>query len=109
MVQSERAACVHTIALTGALDASTAATLELELMRVEATDAPQIVVDLSALTSIDSEGLKTIIHADSRSRRSGRLTLVAGSEPVQRTFETTGLGTRLAFRRCASGARPDLP
>jgi anti-anti-sigma factor len=97
-IHSQRDDRAHVVALAGDLDLRTAAAFEDELKRVEATDAPEIIVDLSGLTSIDSVGVKTFIHAYTRSRLSGeRLTLVPGIDQVHRRFETTGLMTRLPF------------
>lgn len=77
---------------------NTAQAFEDELKRVEGTDAREIIVDLSGLQSIGSDGLKTFIQANARSRRGGnRLMLVRGPDQVQKTFETTGLITRLPF------------
>ena len=88
----------HVVELAGDLDVTSARVLEDELKRVERSDSLEIVVDLSGLRYIDSAGVRALIHADARSRRSGRsLMLVAGDEHVQRVFETTGLATRLPF------------
>lgn len=94
---------MHVVALTGVLDFRSTAAVEHELTRVEATNTPEIVIDLGGLTSIDTFGLKTIINANVRSRdRGGRLTLIHGCTEIQATFETMGLVTRLPFRRCES-------
>jgi anti-anti-sigma factor len=75
---------------------NTSHALEDELRRVEAGDAKQILVDLGGLNSIGADGLKIFIHANARSRRAGsRLLLLCASGRVQRTFETTGLLSRL--------------
>jgi anti-anti-sigma factor len=71
---------------------------EDELKRVEATDVPEIRVDLSGVDFIDSDGLKLFIKANARcSDQIGRLRLVRSSEAVHRAFETTGLESRLPF------------
>lgn len=88
----------HVVELAGDLDVRSAQVLEDELKRVERGDSREIVVDLSGLRYIDSEGIKALLLADARSRVSGRaLMLVPGDEQVQRVFETTGLATRLPF------------
>ena len=98
VIRSQRAGDVHVVALTGELDKDSAPAFEAELKRVEATDARQIVVDLSGLTFIGSDGLKVFIHANTRSRGDGgRLMLVRASEEVQSTFEVAGLLSRLPF------------
>jgi anti-anti-sigma factor len=97
-IRSERDGHVHVVQLIGELDMTTAQSFEDELKRVEATDAAEIVVDLSGLKFISSDGLKAFIHASARSRHGeNRLRLVRGPDEVQRTFETTGLVSRLPF------------
>jgi|GEM_PF-786449 len=98
VIGSQRAGDVHVVALTGELDKDSAPSFDAELKRVEATDARQIVVDLSGLTFIGSDGLKVFIHANTRSRGDGdRLMLVRASDEVQSTFEVAGLLSRLPF------------
>jgi len=95
---SERDGHTHVIQLVGELDVRTAEVFEDELKRVEGTDARKIIVDLSELRSIGYDGLKVFIHANARSRGNGnRLTLVRGPDNVHKTFETTGLLSRLPF------------
>jgi len=97
-IRSERDGHAHVIQLIGELDMNTAPVFEDELKRVEATDAREIIVDLSALRSIGSDGLKAFIHANARSRRGGnRLILLRGPHQVHRTFEMTGLVSQMPF------------
>ena len=97
-IRSQRNGRVHVVQLIGELDMSSAKEFEDELKRVEATDAQEIIVDLSGLTFIGSDGLKVLIHANARSRDGGnRLMLVRGSDEVQSTFEMSGLLSRLPF------------
>ena len=66
--------------------------------RAEASDAREIVLDLSNLAFLDSTGLRLVIHADARSRSDGnRLRLLRGTPPVHRLFELCGLTDRLPF------------
>jgi anti-sigma B factor antagonist len=97
-IRSERDGHAHVVRLIGELDINTAQDFEDELKRVEATAAREIIVDLSGLNFIGSDGLKVFIHANARSRSGHhRLKLVRGSDQVDKTFETTGLLTRLPF------------
>jgi anti-sigma B factor antagonist len=97
-ISSEREGDVHVIAVTGELDLATAAELEQELLRVEATDAESIVVDLAGLRFMDSTGIRVMIAADARSRAdSQRLALLRGPDAVQRVFELTGVVDLLPF------------
>jgi anti-anti-sigma factor len=98
IIRSERDGHAHVIELIGELDMQTAELFENELKRVEGTDAEEITVDLRGLKSIGADGLKAFIHASARSRRDGnRLLLVPGPAQVQKTFEMTGLLSRLPF------------
>jgi anti-anti-sigma factor len=97
-MRSEREGHAHVIRLIGELDMTSARAFDEELKRVEATDARQIVVDLSGLKSICADGLKAFIQANVRARRDpSRLMLLRGPDHVHQTFETTGLLSRLPF------------
>lgn len=97
-ISSARVGDMHLIALHGELDLATQRDFEQELLRVEATDALSIVVDLSGLTFMDSTGIRVMLSADARSRaESNRLSLLRGSFAVQRVFELTGVVDLLPF------------
>ena len=97
-IRSERKGHTHLLALVGELYIETVGQLDLVLRRVVATDAPEILVDISGVDFIDSDGLKLFIKASARSQdRAGRLLLVHSSETVLRVFRTTGLESRLPF------------
>lgn len=97
-VRSERSADRHVIVLKGELDLDGVERVTEELERAEASDARQIVLDLSDLTFIDSSGVRMIVCANLRSEAGGdRLRLIRGSPGVQRVFELTGVVDRLPF------------
>ena len=97
-MRSQRDGQTHVVQLIGELDRSNAHTFDDELKRVEATDARRIIVDLSGLEFIGSDGLKAFIQANARSRQRGnRLLLVRGPDQLHKTFETTGLASLLPF------------
>jgi anti-anti-sigma factor len=97
-VRSERSDDRHVIVLKGELDLDGVARVTEELERAEASDARQIVLDLSDLTFIDSSGVRMIVCANLRSEAGGdRLRLIRGSPGVQRVFELTGVLDRLPF------------
>ena len=82
---------VHLVALTGIVDAYTAAGLAEELGRL-ARERKHLVVDLSDVRLIDSCGLSALLGASLASRGSGgTLTLVAGNPQVMHGFELCGL------------------
>ena len=73
--------------LSGEIDSYTAPDLASRL-----NDTNVEVVDLSAVTFIDSSGLRTLIEADrSRQDDGGRIVLRAPSAAVQRLLEISGL------------------
>ncbi len=75
------------LVLSGEIDSYTAPDLASRL-----SDTKVEVVDLSAVTFIDSSGLRTLIEADrSRQDAGGRIVLRAPSAPVQRLLEISGL------------------
>ena len=95
-LRSVRDGETHVVALLGELDIAGAPALEQELLRVEASDAAQIVLDLSSLEFIDSTGIRLVVMAADR-LPDGRLTLLRGPKQVHRVFEITDLATRLPF------------
>jgi anti-sigma B factor antagonist len=95
---STREAGVHTVSLFGELDLASAGDVQVELERVEASDAESIVVDLAGLTFIDSTGVRLVYNAHVRlGHEGGRLALLRGSEGVQRLFQLTALEDQLPF------------
>jgi anti-anti-sigma factor len=82
--------------LRGELDLSTIERVEEEIARAEHSEAALVVIDLTALTFLDSTGLRTIVTADQRARRAGRRLVVRkGPETVHRVFTITRLDERL--------------
>ena len=84
------------IALSGELDLASAARLEDELKSIEGSNPGVVVLDLQALSFMDSSGLRALLAADARAReRGGRLVIVRGDERVQRVLRITRLDERL--------------
>jgi anti-sigma B factor antagonist len=96
-LRSERDGDTHVIELIGELDLDGAPRLEEELLRVEASDASSIIVDLGSLEFIDSTGIRLLLMAAERSTDTGRFTLLKGPRQVHRVFEITDLVDRLPF------------
>jgi anti-anti-sigma factor len=97
-ISSERDSDVYAISVSGELDLATAGSLQRELERVEASDAPSIILDLSGLTFMDSTGVRLLLNAHARSRAdSDRLTMLRGSPAVQRVLQLTGVVDLLPF------------
>jgi anti-anti-sigma factor len=85
------------LVVEGELDIATASVMDEALVRARGTDAPRIVVDLSAVSFIDSTGLHVLIkHACAQESR-GRIGVTEGSPQVQRLFELSGVVHYLPF------------
>jgi anti-anti-sigma factor len=82
------------LVLSGELDSHTAPILEAELARLD--DQSDVTLDLSALSFIDSSGLRVIISShQARSDRGERLVLAPISDAVRRLLEITSLTDHL--------------
>src|SRR3954465_10558960 len=84
-------------AVSGELDLSSALTFDDELRRIEDDSSPStLTLDLGDLKFMDSTGLRLILSAHARARRSGRrLTIEHVSEAMMRIFNLTGMTDRL--------------
>jgi anti-sigma B factor antagonist len=83
------------VILSGDLDLSTAKEAEQAIEEAE-RGVELIVIDLRRLSFMDSTGLRVIVSADKRAKRSGRrAVIVQGPSAVRRVFEITRLGERL--------------
>jgi anti-sigma B factor antagonist len=79
------------LVLSGEIDSYTATELAQRL-----GDEPIDVLDLAAVTFIDSSGLRVLVEAHQvRMERGTRLALRAPSAPVQRLLEISGLAGHL--------------
>jgi anti-sigma B factor antagonist len=93
-VRTEGRAAV--VVVSGELDLATSPELEEQLRRVWDTSNEQLVIDLRELEFMDSTGLSIIVKAHQRLTDEGRqLTLVRGSQQVQRLLDLTGVSERL--------------
>ena len=81
---------VTRVTLAGEFDLSVAARVEEELTRAAASTPEVLVLDLSGLSFMDSSGLRVVVAADERARRTGqRFVVVNGPDAVRRVFEIT--------------------
>lgn len=85
---------VYVVSLRGEVDAYSAPSLRLDLRRlIEEDGASTIVVDLAAVTFMDSSALGALVGTLRRLReRDGRLRIVQPQAAASRIFELTGLG-----------------
>jgi anti-sigma B factor antagonist len=84
---------IHVVSPRGELDAFTIAPLrELLAELIEEEQAVRLVIDLSAVTFLDSTALGPLVGALRRMReRDGRLGIVSPVPAARRIFELTGL------------------
>jgi anti-sigma B factor antagonist len=82
----------------GELDLDTAPRLEHALTVVREAGAARVVLDLRALTFMDSTGLRLVIRWDTAAREAGfEFGIVPGPDAVQRVFRLTGMDEHLAI------------
>ena len=80
-----------TLAAYGEIDMA-APELDAALLRAEESDAAQIILDLSAVTFIDSCGLRVVLVAERRSATDGkRLGMRLGDGQVARMMKFTAI------------------
>ena len=80
----------------GELDLETAPLLDQELRAARAGAATSIVLDMRALTFMDSTGLRLVIRWDTAAREEGfEFAIVPGPDVVQRVFRLTGMDEHL--------------
>jgi len=92
----ERGDTVTTVAASGELDLATAP--ELSAAVAQHNDARLLVLDVTAVTFIDSTGVRALIEADrSRAGAGLRVAVLAGEGPVRRMLDLCGLDGRLAL------------
>ena len=95
----EQVGGLHIMTLAGEVDAFNAPDLREEVHELLAQDSvKQLLIDLSAVTFMDSAALGAIVAALRRLReRGGELRLVAPRGNAARIFELTGLDAVLDF------------
>lgn len=93
-VRTEGRAAV--VVVRGELDLATSPQLEESLRRIWDGGNQQLVIDLRHLEFMDSTGLSIIVKAHQRLNDEGRrLSVVRGSQQVQRLLDLTGVSERL--------------
>ncbi|MBP2704924.1 STAS domain-containing protein [Microbispora sp. RL4-1S] len=84
------------VAVEGELDLFTAPFLREEVRDAIRDDGPSLVLDLAALSFMDSSGLSVLIEAWRISAsQGGAVCLAAPQPPVARILKTTGLDRRI--------------
>src|SRR3954451_22623691 len=86
--------------LSGELDISSSAALEMELQSVEARRPPVLVLDLAQLRFMGVSGLRSILDAARRARREERQLVVTNPVPhILRLFELTAIDQSVELLR----------
>ena len=75
--------------LSGRLDTSTAPVLD-KTIQEEISESANLVLDLKGLEYISSAGLRVLLSAQKRMRKSGSMKLTNVCEEVMEVFEMTG-------------------
>jgi anti-sigma B factor antagonist len=95
-VAAQRDDEVATVVVSGELDLATVP--RLSAIVAEHGDARLLVLDLNAVTFIDSTGVRLLIEADRACAGAGsRLVVLAGVGPVRRVLDLCELDGRLAL------------
>ena len=83
---------IELVSVAGELDLSNSSELRRRVELSLRTGRISVIIDLSALTHMDSSGLAALISAHQLTQeRRGRLALIITSESVRRTVEVRGL------------------
>ncbi|MGY1633308.1 STAS domain-containing protein [Geodermatophilus sp. SYSU D01186] len=100
-----RSATSVRLAVSGEVDSSTAPALRDAVDDAFAAGAGEIVVDLDAVTFLDSAGLCVLAGAHRRGEEDGvRLRVLASGRAVIRPLQITGLWELLAVEQVQPGA-----
>ena len=90
------------LAVQGEIDAANAETLELALLEVLKGDAP-VVVDLGAVSFIDSSGLNAVVRV-LRRHEGANVALAAANPAIARLIEMRGLHQMVAVHPSVESA-----
>jgi anti-sigma B factor antagonist len=85
------------LVLEGELDIATSPLLDEALVRARGTNAASILVDLHAVSFIDSSGLHVLIRHTREEDGRARVRLTKGSPQTRRLFELSGAMHYLPF------------
>ncbi len=100
----------YSLLLEGELDMATAPDLQERVAKLCDDGAIEIVLDLSALSFIDSTGLSTILSTHKVCEETlCNLWLIPGPERIQRVFDLAGVTRMLPFRDVSERADASIP
>lgn len=97
-VESDATGSTMEVRLIGEFDLSAYEEVDQLLTNAQANSGHDVVVDLRALTFIDSSGIRALLRAALRAKElGGHLRLIPGADNVQRVFELAGLDKKFDF------------
>jgi anti-anti-sigma factor len=99
VMESARTPATVTITVRGEIDSSNCAELQDELLRLAAADGDRsCTLDLSAVSFMDSSGLRALLLGQKAMTSAGKRMVIAGvSDNVRRLLEITGLLERFGL------------
>src|SRR3954447_4862008 len=99
-------ASTQLLAVSGELDLMTVGQFRRRIQSAFARGSPQLVIDLSGVTHMDSTGLAELISAHQRAMDlRGRLVLLVTSARIMRTLEIRGVVNLFTVVASRAGAR----
>jgi anti-sigma B factor antagonist len=87
----------YVVRAEGELDISNVELFEEYLRAAEASSATHVLVDLNALSFMDSAGLRVLLLASRRAREDSKRLSVRATGGVRRIIELTGMASYLAL------------
>jgi anti-sigma B factor antagonist len=100
---------VGLVSVSGELDYFTAPQLEAAIRSASDGQGPKLIVDLSAISFIDSTALGVVLkHVTRLAARGGSLIVVSNDPRVARLLRITGLQGRIATRTTLQEALDEL-
>jgi anti-sigma B factor antagonist len=86
------------VRVNGDIDVATFALLEAPLLALQSDGRPNIVVDMSNVSFIDSTGLRVLVQAQRRAQiRGGSFVIRAASSAALRLFQLTAVDRQLTL------------
>jgi anti-sigma B factor antagonist len=90
------------VEVTGEVDIATAGQVGEALTAARAAGPQRVLLNLSAVTFLDSSGLRVVLSADAEARTNGiAFEILRGGPTIQRVFEVAGLTDHLRFADAA--------
>lgn len=90
-VSLETVGSVHVLSASGEIDLPNASLLREQIAQLP-TDVTKVVIDLSAVTFLDSTGLGALVAATKRLSRGGQRCVVVCTLQIAKLVDLTGLG-----------------